>query len=356
MRIYTDYSRGDMDVESTLRLEDNGRFSYSEHWTDPAGGFWKGVEGTWRQDGSAIVLRPLEVDESVGGWAVGQERIAFERGHTLDLGGGLKLYVPRDKEEDVPVRNPGTKPLTVVLQPRGTRHTVAPGEEVRIVAHGPYGHGGLRIIRSGDQVLVYGWDGSWVGIVPGRELTEQERAGADAKARTPVAEAPRPAVKPPVVTRAPAPVDERKYPRFEPRTPSPELAALIRRWVDELPTEGMRDMVGRLCKRNDAIPLVSNSIYLWALRADGQVLCVDHESSAQSAEPETNPRLAYAALLQGARRHPELEELVPLGRAGLQECAGCGGKGWTEAKPPEKGTISCHWCYGMGWHAPRAER
>ncbi len=97
-------------------------------------------------------------------------------------------------------------------------------------------------------------------------------------------------------------------PRFVPRAPSPELAALIRRRVEELPTEGM---INRLCKENDAIPLDCTEIYLWVLRTDGQVLCIDHESFAQRAEPEGDAEVAYGRLEVGARKYPELLELLP---------------------------------------------
>jgi hypothetical protein len=98
---------------------------------------------------------------------------------------------------------------------------------------------------------------------------------------------------------------------FEPRAPSPELAALLRRWVDELPTDSPGSYINRLCKENDAIPLDCTKIYLWVLTTDGQVLCIDHESFAQRAEPEENAEFAYGKIEVGARTHPELLELLP---------------------------------------------
>jgi hypothetical protein len=82
----------------------------------------------------------------------------------------------------------------------------------------------------------------------------------------------------------------------------------VRRWVEELPTEGM---INRLCKENDAIRLDCSEIYLWVLRTDGQVLCIDHESFAQRAEPEVDAEVAYGRIQVGAREHPELLELLP---------------------------------------------
>jgi hypothetical protein len=246
------------------------------------------------------------------------------------------------------VHNTGVKPLTVVLEPWGIRHEVAPGERVRVVARGPWGPEGPKIVRSPDEVVVYGWSGSRATVVPEPKQAMHTKA--------PIAEAARQTAKPPVTLTAPAHVAAPEYPRFEPRTPSPDLAARIRRWVDELPVEGMQNWVGRLCKQQNSIPLHSTQIYLWTLRTDGQVLCIDHESFARRAEPETDPVLAYAALAQGTREYPELSELLAHNPAGLCQCEMCGGAGWTQAKPPAKGTDHCFSCQGMGWHAPRMPR
>ncbi|MFL6229772.1 MAG: hypothetical protein ACJ741_13455 [Pyrinomonadaceae bacterium] len=133
----------------------------------------------------------------------------------------------------------------------------------------------------------------------------------DAEAIKPAASQPfkpiaKPPVKPPFPSHAKA-----TAPPFVPRAPSPELAALLRRWVDELTVDEQGNMINRLCKENDAIPLDCTEIYLWALRTDGQVLCIDHESFAQRAEPEENAEVAYDRIEVGARTHPELSELLP---------------------------------------------
>jgi hypothetical protein len=350
MKFYEDYSQSPdgWNITSNLKLEDDGRFCYDETWTDYTNAtIGVMVEGSWRREVGAIVLLPLRVEGSVGRWVVGQERKGIEQGDTLDFGGWLTLRVPPDREQDFPVRNTGAKPLTVVLEPWGTRHTVAPGERVRVVAHGPGGMGRLEIVRGAEEVVVYGWSGSRVEIV-----REQKQTRAAAPMQSPGAEATKPIVKPPFTPRDTARVAGQVFARFEPLTPSPELAARIRRWVDELPTEGMQNWAGRLCKQNGSIPLHSTQIYLWALRPDGQVLSIDHESFARRAELENDPVTAYAALAQGARTHPEIGELLTHNSAGLRECEVCGGLGWTKAQPPAKGTDACHKCVGMGWYVP----
>jgi len=102
---------------------------------------------------------------------------------------------------------------------------------------------------------------------------------------------------------------------------SAELAARIRERIDALgppPDSGWApgDWVVRECRETlGALPLHANSIYVWALRPDGTLLRLDHESFRQEVEPETDARRRYGAVAQGARRYPELRELVPVFRA-----------------------------------------
>jgi hypothetical protein len=352
MKIYEDNSgsgaTGWTKKESALELEDDGRFCYSELWGDYAGSSGVKIEGSWKREGDAIVLLPLRVPWEMDGWVEGQERKGTERGDTLDFGNGFTLSVPPDREEDAVVGNTGKKPLTVVLEPWGTRHEVAPGERVRIVATGPGGYGGLQVNRGAEKVVVYGWSGSQVKIV--REPVQPRPVVAS---RPPDGETGRKdAAKLPVAPTALTPLEESRFARFEPRAPTPALALRLRRWVDELPTEGMQNRIGRLCKSNDAIPLHCTQLDVWALRTDGQVLCIDHESAAGRAEPENMRRTAYAVLAKGAATRPELWELLPPDRAGIRQCETCWGKGWTEAQPPTpQSTNYCHRCEGIGWYA-----
>jgi len=350
MKIYEDNSGtiGGMNKESALQLDDDGQFRYSELWGDYAGGSGVTIEGSWKREGDAIVLLPLRVPWGIGEWVEGQERKGVERGDTLDFGNGFTLRVPPDREDDVAVRNTGKKPLTVVLEPWGTRHEVAPGERVRIVASGPGGSGRLQVERGAEKVVVYGWSGSQVTIV--REPVEPKPVAANRPTRGGTGR--KDAAKLPVAPTALTPLEESRFARFEPRAPSPALALRLRQWVDEQPTEGMQNRIGRLCKSNDAIPLHCTQLDVWALRTDGQVLCIDHESAAGRAEPENMRRTAYAVLAKGAATRHELWELLPPDRgAGIRQCETCGGKGWTEAQPPTpQSTNYCHRCEGIGWY------
>ncbi|WP_375772216.1 hypothetical protein NR798_15450 [Archangium gephyra] len=265
MKTYEDDSQSPdgWNVTSTLKLEDDGRFSYSEGWTDYTNASLSGgAAGTWRRGSGAIIFRAEEVYGTMYfPWAKGQELIARLQDDALDFGHGWTLRPPSPPSEYIvktPVRNDGAVPLPPVLEPWGTRHTLAPGERVEVVAQGRWREGEPKVERRADSPV-------------------------------------KPLARPP-------------SPRFVPRTPSPELAALLRRWVEEVPTDGM---INRLCKENDAIPLDCTEIYLWVLRTDGQVLGIDHESFAQRAEPEEDAEVAYGKIKAGARVHPELLELLP---------------------------------------------
>jgi len=130
---------------------------------------------------------------------------------------------------------------------------------------------------------------------------------------------------------------------MNPLKPSPELAARIQRWIDDL-DPGPGGWPSRLLKeRHNAFPLHGNRIYLWGIRPDGTVVCLDHEAASRWTEPETDPFLLFAVLTQGAKRHPDLRELVPPRPPRARPCSGCDGTGWEETQG------SCMGCNGMGW-------
>jgi hypothetical protein len=311
MKTYEKYSSSPdgWNVTSILKLEDDGRFSYQEGWTDYTNASLSGgASGTWRRDPGVIVFR---ADWKEGPmyfpWEVGKELKALVKGDDLDFEYGWTLSLPPEHVARVPVRNFGTEPLTVVLEPWGVRHTLAPGETAQIVSQGRWAEGESYVDRADGGLVFYGWNGSWATFVPDppppKPKPPAPQPAPRAEAAEPAARPPvKPTVKPPVKPPAPP------APPFEPRKPSPELAALLRRWVDELPAEGM---INRLCRENDGISLGGTVIYLWVLRTDGQVLCIDHESFAQRAEPEENAEVAYGWIEVGARTHPELSELLP---------------------------------------------
>ncbi|HEU0300194.1 MAG TPA: HEAT repeat domain-containing protein, partial [Longimicrobium sp.] len=126
--------------------------------------------------------------------------------------------------------------------------------------------------------------------------------------------------------------------------PSPALSARIQAWIDGLEPEPGSGWPVRVCKEQlNALPLHASIIYLWALRPDGTLLCMDHEAFGHPTEPESEPLAAFAAIVQGARTYPELRELIPAPPAHVQPCDSCDGNGWRADRS------FCSSCRGFGW-------
>ncbi|HEX5727500.1 MAG TPA: HEAT repeat domain-containing protein, partial [Longimicrobiaceae bacterium] len=126
--------------------------------------------------------------------------------------------------------------------------------------------------------------------------------------------------------------------------PSSGLSARIQGWIDELDPEPGSGWLVRVCRDDlNALPLHSSLIYLWAIRPDGTVLCMDHEAFGHPTEPETEPLAAFAAVVQGARTYPELRDVIPPPPAGALPCDRCAGRGW------RSGNEHCFSCRGFGW-------
>ena len=128
---------------------------------------------------------------------------------------------------------------------------------------------------------------------------------------------------------------------------SPELAQRIERHINDLP-EGWEAWPVSMCKKElNALPLHGDQIYLWALRPDGVVLCLDHESASLPVEEESDPLKLYAVLVRGAREYPDLLELVPPRPEDVQPCHSCLATGVTGEGEAMR---VCLGCGGLGWH------
>ena len=131
--------------------------------------------------------------------------------------------------------------------------------------------------------------------------------------------------------------------------PSAKLTKQILEWIAALPTGGLSNWVLNVCKEEQMLPLHSTSIYIWALRPDGQVMCMDHEAFSHPIDEETDPYKVYAVLNQGARDYPELSVLIPQAPSGMGQCERCAGVGWLKL-PEATSADACVRCDGMGWY------
>jgi hypothetical protein len=127
------------------------------------------------------------------------------------------------------------------------------------------------------------------------------------------------------------------------------LGAQITRQIDALRPTALGDWTLRVCKEElHALPVLGNQIYLWALRPDGTVLCMDHEAFTHPSEPETDPLTCFAVAVAAARSNPELSALIPACPRGARPCRPCSASG---VEPqPDGSSISCLSCGGRGWY------
>jgi len=132
--------------------------------------------------------------------------------------------------------------------------------------------------------------------------------------------------------------------------PSPELSARIQDLINELQVgDPLRNWPDRVCKEElNALPIQGDINYIWAIRPDGTVLCMDHVEFNHPTEPETDPQAIYVAIAEGARTYPELQALVPALPAGVRPCESCLGTGAARDHPP-LGPYACFSCGGLGW-------
>jgi hypothetical protein len=126
--------------------------------------------------------------------------------------------------------------------------------------------------------------------------------------------------------------------------PSAELSNMIQNRIAELNPKGLGDGPIETCKeRLNALPLHANLVYLWAIRPDGILLCLDHGAFNYPTEPETDPLIIYAALLHGAAIYPELHTLIPPRPPLARLCGECLGTGMQDT------ATFCLGCRGLGW-------
>ena len=133
-------------------------------------------------------------------------------------------------------------------------------------------------------------------------------------------------------------------------TMSAELSSRIQDLIDELdPPDELGYWPTRVCKYElNALPLHGNVIFIWALRPDGTLLRMDHESLNHPTEPESDQFLVFAVLANASKTIPELSDVVPVQPEGARPCARCDATGMV-ARGPDAYEC-CLGCNGMGWY------
>ena len=127
-----------------------------------------------------------------------------------------------------------------------------------------------------------------------------------------------------------------------------EVSRRIQELIDELqPPDALGYWPTRVCKYElNALPLQGNEIFIWALRPDGILLRMDHESLNHPTETETDAFVLWAVLTYGSRIIPEILKLVPAEPEGVLPCGTCNATGMVARGPDAY--ASCLGCNGLG--------
>lgn len=109
MRVYEDGSlwAQEFSIDATLKLADDGRFSYYESWHCYGAGYGISAQGNWRQNGDEIVLSFETAGEGLYfGWTAGQKLTAIDRTDSIELGGNYTMSLSQDSP-----REPAAPPI-----------------------------------------------------------------------------------------------------------------------------------------------------------------------------------------------------------------------------------------------------
>lgn len=103
----------------------------------------------------------------------------------------------------------------------------------------------------------------------------------------------------------------------------------------------------------NVLPLSINFSTCYAVNSDGEIAVLDFndENIYTFLEFERDPRIRSLVLCQGAKRFPDLAELMPIRPNDAVDCKQCEGTGIEPLNKKlgyETEVIVC-WCGGLGW-------
>jgi hypothetical protein len=121
--------------------------------------------------------------------------------------------------------------------------------------------------------------------------------------------------------------------------PEPILQALI----DAQPARSFQNYPqGAVREAFNALPILGDAFETWSIRADGKVICTDHESVRMETEVVEDPLKVFAVYLHAATQYPEIEPLLPQPPKSARLCRYCLGTGLS-------GDEVCSRCGRFGW-------
>lgn len=129
------------------------------------------------------------------------------------------------------------------------------------------------------------------------------------------------------------------------------IAARIERYAEEAP-ENVQWLLP-FVEEDRGLPLYNGWTESIAIRATGEVVVWETEDWGRSAESDY-AMFARHALVEGAKKYPELTVLIPTRPATARTCEHCGGTGYVDGLPHAMRDMVICRCAGLGW-LPDAE-
>ena len=126
---------------------------------------------------------------------------------------------------------------------------------------------------------------------------------------------------------------------------SPELSAWLEARLAAYPAESPEQLrwLAPYVAEFGALPLHVGWLETIGLRPDGDVVIWSTEGDYPGTRAVEDRYLWLTSLVDGAKRHPELNTLLPERTAGARDC-------WCRAHTPfVEGKIFCPECCGLGW-------
>lgn len=108
-----------------------------------------------------------------------------------------------------------------------------------------------------------------------------------------------------------------------------------------------------MAKEHRFIPLFADMGGVCGVLPDGSV--VEMAWDAAAPRPVVDKRLRDIALLLGAKRYPEIRDIIPARPSGAKDCEQCAGTGTLSVNGREVSGVACK-CGGLGWIPPDWEK
>ncbi|MBK7582659.1 MAG: hypothetical protein IPI67_20985 [Myxococcales bacterium] len=130
----------------------------------------------------------------------------------------------------------------------------------------------------------------------------------------------------------------------------PEAREFIAERIARFKTEAPQELQWQTeyVRTNQALPLYIGWTETFAIRPDGDLVRWSTEGEWPGVRPLDGAIWINSALVQGAKRYPQLKSLIPDRSTDARTCDDCGGTGTIGGVPGPFDNVVCR-CGGIGW-------